>query len=341
MQFAAFALAGSSAREDPEVIFKRVIEYAIEAEELGYDAVWFAEHHFSNYGYIPNPLLMATKIAAETSKIRVGTAVLVLPFWDPLRVAEDIALTDQLTGGRLEVGVARGYQPFEFRRWGLSMDDARDRTQESLEIILRALSGDAVDYQGQFHEIPETTLYPTPFQKPGPPIWLAATTQESFDIGRQYGLKSLTSQSGRPVSVLEAAWSNFQNSRKKYPDSPAEFGVQGQVVVTPTEDESRQQMEHFLYQSRQATNLRHGREHVVSGVSEPLPFEGEPDLDEMFENRTLSGTPPSVIRKLKRYTDIADINMLSCVMHGGGMTHDTVMQSLRLFAKEVMPAFKE
>jgi alkanesulfonate monooxygenase SsuD/methylene tetrahydromethanopterin reductase-like flavin-dependent oxidoreductase (luciferase family) len=341
MQFAAFALAGSSAREDPEVIFKRVVEYAIEAEELGYDAVWFAEHHFSNYGYIPNPLLMATKIAAETSKIRVGTAVLVLPFWDPLRVAEDIALTDQLTGGRLEVGVARGYQPFEFRRFGLTMEEARDHTEESLAIITRALTGETFEYEGKFHQIPETTLYPKPLQQPSPPLWLAATTQESFDIGRQYGLRSLTSQSGRPVSVLEQAWSNFQNSRQKYPDATADFGVQGQVVVTPTEDESREQMEHFLYQSRQATNLRHGREHVVSGVSEPLPFEGEPDLDEMFENRTLSGTPPSVIRKLKRYTDIADINMLSCVMHGGGMTHDTVMQSLRLFAKEVIPAFRD
>jgi alkanesulfonate monooxygenase SsuD/methylene tetrahydromethanopterin reductase-like flavin-dependent oxidoreductase (luciferase family) len=340
MQFAAFALAGSSAREDPEVIFKRVVEYAIEAEELGYDAVWFAEHHFSNYGYIPNPLLMATRVAAETSKIRVGTAVLVLPFWDPLRVAEDIALTDQLTGGRLEVGVARGYQPFEFRRFGLSMDDARDQTEEALAIILKALTGETFEYEGKFHQIPETTLYPAPAQKPRPPIWLAATTQESFDIGRQYGLKSLTSQSGRPVSVLEAAWSNFQNSRQKYPDAPAEFGVQGQVVVAPTDDEARTQMEHFLYQSRQATNLRHGREHVVSGVSEPLPFEGEPDLDEMFENRTLSGTPDSVIRKLRRYTDTADISMLSCVMHGGAMTHDTVMQSLRMFAKEVIPAFR-
>jgi alkanesulfonate monooxygenase SsuD/methylene tetrahydromethanopterin reductase-like flavin-dependent oxidoreductase (luciferase family) len=340
MQFAAFALAGSSAREDPEVIFKRVVEYAIEAEELGYDAVWFAEHHFSNYGYIPNPLLMATKVAAETSKIRVGTAVLVLPFWDPLRVAEDIALADQLTGGRLEVGVARGYQPFEFRRFGLTMDDARDRTQESLEIILRALTGKAVEYEGEFHQIPETTIYPAPLQQPRPPIWLAATTQESFDIGRQYGLKSLTSQSGRPISVLEQAWSNFQHSRQKFPDAPAEFGVQGQVVVTPTDDEARRQMEHFLYQSRQATNLRAGREHVVSGVSEPLPFEGEPDLDEMFENRTLSGTPDTVVGKLRRYTDVADISMLSCVMHGGAMTHDTVMQSLRMFAREVMPAFR-
>ena len=340
MQFTAFALAGSSAREEPEVIYRRVVEYAIEAERLGYDAVWFAEHHFSNYGYIPNPLLMATRIAAETSKIRVGTAVLVLPFWDPLRVAEDIAMTDQLTNGRLEVGVARGYQPFEFRRFGLTMDDARDRTDESLAILAKALGGETFEFEGKYHQIPETTLYPKPHQQPRPPIWLAASTQESFEIGGRYGLRALTTQSGRPLGILEQSWSHYQRARQKYPDAPAEFGVQGQVVVTPTDDEARTQMEHFLYQSRQATALRHGREHVVSGVSEPLPFEGEPDLDEMFENRTLSGTPSSVINKLQRYIDVADISMLSCVMHGGGMTHDTVLQSLRLFAKEAMPAFR-
>ncbi len=216
-----------------------------------------------------------------------------------------------------------------------------DIDREAAARVAAELEGSVpFEFDGKYHQIPETTLYPKPRQQPSPPIWLTATTPESFDIGRRYGLRSLTSQSGRPVSVLEQAWANFRNSRTKFPDSPGGFGVQGQVVVSPTEDESRAQMEHFLYQTRQATNLRHGREHAVSGVSEPLPFEGEPDLAEMFENWTLSGTPPSVIRKLKRYTDTADIEMLSCVMHGGGMTHDTVMQSLRLFAKEVIPAFR-
>jgi len=340
MKFAAFALAGSSALEDPSVIYKRMVEFAQEAELLGYDSVWFAEHHFSNYGYIPNPLLMATRVAAETSKIRVGTAVLVLPFWDPLRVAEDIAMTDQLTDGRLEIGVARGYQPFEFRRFGLDQNEARERTNESLAIITKALSGGTFEYHGKFHDIPETTLYPNPRQKPYPPIWLAASTQESFDISARYGLRALTTQSGRPISILNESWKNFRRSRENYPESPDEFGVQAQVIVASTEDQARDQMEHFLYQSRQATNLRHGREHVVSGVSEPLPYENEPDLQEMFDNRTLSGTPPDVIEKLDRYQKTADISTLSAVLHGGGMSPQTVMESMRLFANEVIPAFR-
>lgn len=340
MEFAAFALGGSSQREPADVIFRRLVEFAQSAEDLGYDAVWFAEHHFSNYGYIPNPLLMATRVAAETSRIRVGTAVLVLPFWDPLRVAEDIAMTDQLTAGRLEVGVARGYQPFEFRRFGLDQSEARDRTDESLAILTRALSGETFSYDGRFHSIPETTLYPAPLQQPRPPIWLAAHTKESFEVGARYGLRALTTQSGRPVSTLEQGWANYQAARSAYPQAPQQFGVQAQVIVTPTDDEARGQMEHFLYQSRQATALRQGREHVVSGVSEPQPFEGEPDLDEMFENRTLSGAPATVIRKLRRYQEVSGMTLLSCVLHGGAMKPETVQQSMRLFAEEVMPAFR-
>ncbi|MBM3140498.1 MAG: LLM class flavin-dependent oxidoreductase [Chloroflexi bacterium] len=341
MHFAAFYLAGSPQREDPSAVLARVLGYARDAEALGYDSVWFAEHHFSNYGYIPNPLLLATHVAAETERIRLGTAVLVLPFWNPLRVAEDIALTDQLTGGRLEVGVARGYQPFEFRRFGLEYEEARDRSDETLTILTRALTEDGFSFDGRFHQIPETTIFPKPLQRPHPPLWLAAHTPESFLIGARLGLRALTTNSGRPLSVLEEGWANYQAARARYPGAPPDFGVQAQVVVAPTDAEARAEIEHFLYQTRQATALRHGREHVVSGVSEPLPFEGEPGLDEMFEHRTLSGSPATVRAKLERYRDACGMTMLSCVFHGGSMRPETVRRSMRLFAEEVMPAFRD
>ncbi len=337
MQYSAFYLAGSPTREEPATVLRRAIEYAQEAEALGFDSVWFAEHHFSNYGYIPNPLLMATRVAAETSRIRVGTAVLVLPFWNPLRVAEDIALADQLSGGRLEVGVARGYQPFEFRRFGLDQEESRERTDEALEILLRALTEDGFRFDGRHYHVPETTVFPKPLQQPRPPIWLAAHTPESFEIGARLGLRALTTNSGRPLSVLQEGWANFEAARARHPGAPADFGVQAQVCVAPTDDETRAQMPHFLYQQRQATALRSGREHVVSGVSEPLPFEGEPSLDEMFESRTLAGSPATVAEKLRRYREACGMTLLSCVFHGGGMAPEVVRRSMRLFAEEVAP----
>jgi alkanesulfonate monooxygenase SsuD/methylene tetrahydromethanopterin reductase-like flavin-dependent oxidoreductase (luciferase family) len=341
VQFGAFFLLGSPLMLPSEELYGQVAEWAVEAEDLGYDSLWLAEHHFSSYGYIPNPLMMAVKLAQITKRIRLGTAVLVLPFWDPLRVAEDIAMADQLTDGRLEVGVARGYQPYEFRRFGLKMDDNRERTDEALEILLRALTEDGFDYRGRYHNIPETTIFPKPRQKPRPPIWLAAHTPESFDIAARYGLKSITTNSGRPIEVLEEGWAAFLEARRAHGlDGPADFAVQQQLCLAPTDSEARAQMEHFLYAFRQVNHLRAGTQQVVKGYSQPLPVEGEPGLDEIFEKRTLSGSPATVRSKLDAYQQVCGITALNCTFQLGAMAPETVSRSMRLFAEEVMPHFR-
>jgi alkanesulfonate monooxygenase SsuD/methylene tetrahydromethanopterin reductase-like flavin-dependent oxidoreductase (luciferase family) len=341
MHFGAFFLLGSPLMSPSEEMYARLTDWAILAEDLGYDSVWFAEHHFSSYGYIPNPLLMAVKIAQVTKRVRIGTAVLVLPFWNPLRVAEDIAMTDQLTDGRLEVGVARGYQPYEFSRFGVAMEDNRERTDEALEVLLRALTEDGFEYHGKYHDIPETTIFPKPLQKPRPPVWLAAHTPESFAIAARLGLQSITTNSGRPVEVLEEGWAAFKEARQAYGlEGPADFAVQQQLCVAPTDAEARAQMEHFLYAFRQVGNLRAGSQHVVRGYSEPLPIEGEPSLDEIFERRTLSGSPTTVVQKLSRYREVSGITALNCTFQLGAMQPETVTQSMRLFANEVIPYFR-
>lgn len=340
MKFGAFFLSGSPPRDAPADVFAQLDQYVVLAEEIGFDSVWFAEHHFSNYGYIPNPLLLATRAAAITEHVRIGTAVLVLPFWHPLRVAEDIALTDHLTGGRLEVGVARGYQPFEFRRFGRSMDDARERTDEALEILLLALTGEPFEWSGRYYDIPETTVLPSPLQQPRPPIWLAAHSPESFELAARLGLQAFTTNSGRPLSVLEEGLDSYRASLARHPDAPRVLGVQAQVCVAPTDEEARAQVEHFLYQTRQATALRGGHEQVVSGISAPMPFEGEASLDEVFAERTLSGNPDTVARKLEAYAKVADIDQLNCVFQAGSMDPAFVRQSMTLFASEVAPAFR-
>ncbi len=341
MNFGAFFLLGSPLMLPSEVMYQRVTEWSQMAEDLGFDSVWFAEHHFSSYGYIPNPLMMAVKIAQHTRRVRLGTAVLVLPFWNPLRVAEDIAMADQLTEGRLDVGVARGYQPYEFARFGLDMDDNRDRTDEALEVVLKALTEDGFEYHGRYHDIPETTIFPKPCQKPTPPIWLAAHTPESFEIAARLGLKSITTNSGRPIGQLEEGWAAFLAARQAHGlEGPADFAVQQQLCVAPTDAEARAQMEHFLYAQRQVGHLRAGTQHVVKGYSEPLPLEGEPSLDELFQHRTLSGSPGRVRSLIEEYQQVCGITALNCTFQLGAMEPEAVTSSMRLFAEQVMPHFK-
>jgi len=341
VNFGAFFLLGSPELRPADEMYQRVLDWAELAERLGYDSVWFAEHHFSNYGYIPNPLLLAVKVAQVTQRVRIGTAVLVLPFWNPLRVAEDIAMTDQLTAGRLDVGVARGYQPYEFARFGLSMDDNRERTDETLEVLLRALSEDGFEYHGKYYDIPETTIFPKPLQRPRPPIWLAAHTPESFDIAARLGLQSITTNSGRPIEVLEEGWLAFQRSRERYGlTGDADFAVQQQLCVAPTDGDARAQMENFRYAFRMVGNLRAGTQQVRKGFSQPLAVEGEPSLDELFERRTLSGSPATVRARLRQYQSVCGMTALNCTFQLGAMQPETVTQSLRLFAEEVMPDFR-
>lgn len=340
MRFGLFFVLQRPDDRSERYIYETEIPQMVAAEQLGYDSIWIAEHHFSNYGYVPNPLMFAVKLAQVTSHVRIGTAVLVLPFWDPLRIAEDIAMADQLTDGRLELGVARGYQPYEFARFGLDFTTARERSDETLSVMLAALRGNDVAHDGPTRRIPPTTTFPRPLQQPHPPVWFAAATRESFDVAVHHGLHGMTTMSGRPIGVLEQNWHNFLDAREAAGVGPPDvFSVQQQVFVTPTDAEMSRFLPLYRYQLRQAAALRTGREEVAQGHAQELPFEGEPSLEELFHNRTITGSPGRVRDLIERYRAVCGMTHMTCVMAPGDMPHEDVLRSMRLFADQVMPHF--
>src|SRR5262249_4743783 len=137
MDIGTFLLMQSPSARSSQEIFDRAVELSVAAEELGYRNVWMAEHHFSTYGYLSRPIQLATYVAAKTKKLRVGTAVIVVPLHNPLVVAEEIATVDVLSGGRFDIGLGRGYQHYEFERFGLELDAGRSRFDESVDIIVK------------------------------------------------------------------------------------------------------------------------------------------------------------------------------------------------------------
>ena len=162
MNFGTFLLMQSPSAQSSQNIYSRGIEMAQAAETLGFRSVWLAEHHFSTYGYLSRPAQLATYIAAKTTRLRVGTAVIVVPLHHPLIVAEEIATLDLLAGGRIDVGLGRGYQHYEFERLGLDLESGRARWEESVDIILKAFEGKPFSYDGKIFKIPETTIFPQP-----------------------------------------------------------------------------------------------------------------------------------------------------------------------------------
>src|SRR5918992_986178 len=141
MEFGTFLLMQSPSAETSATQYERGVEITQAADELGFANMWLAEHHFSTYGYLSRPLTFALHLANRTRRIRVGTAVIVVPLHHPLVIAEEIATVDLLSGGRLDVGLGRGYQNYEFERLGVSLKDSRARWEEEVDVILLALKG--------------------------------------------------------------------------------------------------------------------------------------------------------------------------------------------------------
>src|SRR5436305_15352489 len=149
VEFGTFLLLQSPSAETSDVVYERGVEITQAAEELGFRNMWLAEHHFSTYGYLSRPLTYAVHLANKTRRLRVGTAVIVLPLHHPLVVAEEIAAVDLLSGGRLDVGFGRGSQRYECERVGVELEESRQRWEEEVDIILLALAGKPFSYAGR------------------------------------------------------------------------------------------------------------------------------------------------------------------------------------------------
>src|SRR5258705_2511741 len=193
MEFGIFNLMGSRDPEKPTVeIFAEVAEQTRLADELGYAIAWFAEHHFSNYCLCASPLMMVAHCASITKRIRLGTAVVVLPLYNPARLAAEIATADALSNGRLMLGIGAGYQPYEFERFGVDIARNLEMTAEFCDILDLAFSRDFFSYNGKHYQMPETHIPARPVQNPLP-IYVAGHTQGMFRAAARHGYRVLTS----------------------------------------------------------------------------------------------------------------------------------------------------
>lgn len=340
MDFGTFLLLQSPTAQSPAQVFARGIEIAQAADRLGFDSVWCAEHHFSTYGYLSRPLMLATHLAGRTERIRVGSAVVVLPLHHPLIVAEEIATADVLCGGRLDVGLGRGYQTYEFERLGLGLGESRERFDESVEILLKAFGGKPFSYEGKHYRFDETSVYPLPVQTPHPPIWVVAQSPESVVATAKLGFNLVTGGFGVSVDRLRA----FRQAFDAMPIDPAvkariRVSTQRPVYVTHDESELAAVVEQARWNMRVTLSLRQGLERVEKGRAVAVPFDGEPDTRALLDDYFIMGTPKTCIAKLHQLRDAMKIDHFNANFWFGDLAEDKVLRSMTLFAEEVMPAF--
>jgi probable F420-dependent oxidoreductase len=174
-------------RRDGSSLYAQTIEQAVAAEDLGFDAVWLTEHHFIDDGYLPSCLPMAAAIAARTTRVVIGTSVLLLPLHDPIRVAEDAAVVDLISGGRLRLGVGLGYRGEELSAFGVERASRARRFEESVEVIRRAWADAPLNFTGRFHNYENVNVTPKPAQRPGPPIWFSGRSEKPIARAARLG----------------------------------------------------------------------------------------------------------------------------------------------------------
>jgi luciferase family oxidoreductase group 1 len=340
MNFGTFLLMQSPSARPSQEIFARGVEIAQAAETLGFRNVWLAEHHFSTYGYLSRPVQLATYIAAKTTRLRVGTAVIVVPLHHPLVVAEEIATLDLLAGGRVDIGLGRGYQHYEFERFGLELSRSRARWEEAVDVILLALEGRPFSYDGKFFKIPETTVFPQPLQRPRPPMWITAQSPDSVEAAVRRGFNVLTGGFGIPIERTAEFRKLFDRMVAEVrPPQPLAVGVQRAVYVTDSKADARAAAEEARWNMRVTLSLRNQYERVEQGRAVAMPAPSEPTTDDLLDRFLVIGTPDTCIRQIKRIRELVGITHFNCSFWFGDLEQARVLRSMELFAREVMPAF--
>ncbi len=341
MDCGTFLLMQSPSGAGHAEMFSRATAMAQAADRMGFDSIWCAEHHFSTYGYLSRPLMLAMHLASQTERIRVGSAVIVLPLHHPLVVAEEIATADLLSGGRLDVGLGRGYQRYEFERLGADLSESRGRFDEAIDIILEAFKGEPFSYDGEYYHFNETSIFPLPIQHPHPPIWVVGQSPESIASVAQRGFNLVSGGFGVSVERLAQFRAAFDSA---LPNGTQPEGLristQRAVYVTHDESELPEIVEQARWNMRVTLSLRQGLARVERGRAVAIPMEDEPSTEDLLDHYFVMGTPDTCLRKIAELREIMGIDHFNANFWFGDMSQQQVLGSMQLFADEVLPVMK-
>jgi alkanesulfonate monooxygenase SsuD/methylene tetrahydromethanopterin reductase-like flavin-dependent oxidoreductase (luciferase family) len=320
-------------------LYREHLEESVLAEQLGFDAVWASEHHFSEDAWNPSPITFLAAVAARTARVRIGTYVLLLPFHNPLRVAEDIAVLDNISGGRVDLPVGVGSAAEEFRTFGIPFNERLGRTFEALRIIERSFAGEEFSHKGKYYEFPNVRMTTTPVQKPGPPIWVASMGDQSVAWTARRGYH-LAAGAGRGHAKYEELLVQYGRDRSNCQVASIPIRVHLAATRGQAWDEAETGLQQVLHFYRTRVDLQSATS--AAGVLNELPPVGEfRNVPGIGHRGTpfVVGTPDEVGQALQAYRG-KRLSHLSLNFHQPGMDTKMVSRSMEMFARELMPSVK-
>ena len=335
MYFSQLCLVDRRPSLADHVRFEQQMEEIRLLEDLGYWAVWFGEHHFIGYAMCGDTLTMCAAAARETKRIRIGAGVVVLPFHHPIRVAEQAAMVDCLSGGRLLLGVGRGYQPPEFAGYGQRLEDSTARFEQALHILLRSFREENFSYTTSFWQGQGVTVWPKPAQQPIP-MWAACLSDSSFERYGKLGYPILTFPSTIEAERYKDQVDRYRQAYREHGHDEAALRI-GFTAFT------------YVARDRAAANRSFEAAMVdyfglldrLTRLDNLLAEEDQRVYDRIPTTGRVTGDPTEAIDRVAAVRDQFGItDIVNLTQFAGALTHTQVISSMRLFGEEVMPAFQ-
>ncbi len=311
--------------------FEETIQECERAEAAGFDSVWLGEHHNSVTLY-PAPLIGLAAIAGRTRRLRLGTGVLLLPLYHPLAVAEEAAMVDVISGGRLILGVGAGYAPEEFSAFGVSIAERGSRMDEAVPLIHRLWSEENVTHAGRHYRLTNATVGPRPVQRPRPPIWFAGWVEPAIRRAGRLGDAWLGGPSAK-LDELAACVRLYREARLAAGRGAeaSDVALMRYVFVAESLERARAIAGAPFIRSFEATYFRWPHP-VVKRPAGPLTIE------RLAEDRIILGDPASCLEQIQRFRTALGLTHLICRISAPGIPREAARASLDLFTREVMPA---
>ena len=345
MRFALFSHIAWPQWKEPRQVVEEITEEIQYGEELGFICAWHAEHHFTRYGMGSASIVLATSIAARTKNMRLGTAVLLPTLYHPIRLAEDTATLDMISGGRLDVGFGRGRDDGDYKAFGVDWNESQGRFQEAIDMVKGLWTTREFSFNGKYFQLDPSSLVPPPFQKPHPPIFIAATrtpdtmryivaSDHSLVVGPILDTSDGVDQIGRFLDMCQEAGHEFDMSR---------IPVIRHCHVAKTDDEAQKNTRESMGWLQDVVRWRRT---IAEGTDVYRDLEEwrrtrtipPPDLESVYKDRAVIGSPELCISRIKDWQGIG-IDYFGCNFAFGGLDHLEVMRTMEMFAKEVMPHF--
>lgn len=322
-------------RPFPE-LYRALLEQIVRAEELGYDNVWLTEHHFTEDGYNPSLLPTAAAVAARTSRIRIGTFVLLLPFQHPVRVAEDATCVDILSNGRFDLGVGQGYSYKEFNAFCLRREERSARLAEGVKLLQRLWTEERVSFTGKFTHLKDVTLSPRPVQQPHLPIWIGARAEKATRRAARLGCHLMATIGPDP-----APW--YVETLKECGRNPADFNIAQLrlVYLADSEDQAWEDAAPHIQSMMEFYGHILAEANDAPGDKEVWQFKSPQEIrHSAFGRAVMIGTPDQVGKKMERFCKEFMCTHFIMSTQLAGIDPQKATRSMELFAKELMPSFR-